>query len=118
MVSLKNIHPLSDFVRNIKARLATLKKTGEPAILTVNGQAEAVVLSAEAYQKLLEELEFIRTLNAAHEGALDALRSGKVTAKDLIASLKPPPEGSAIPAQEAFALLERKFAERRRKKAS
>lgn len=118
MVNLKNIHPLSDFVRNIKSRIATLKKSGEPAILTVNGQAELVAMSAEAYQKLLDELEVVRTLNAAHEDALDALRTGRVSAEDLIASLKPPPEGSAIPAREAFALLERKFAERRRKKAS
>ena len=46
MIQLKNIHPLSDFLRNTKTRIKQLKKTGEPVILTVNGKAEAVVLSA------------------------------------------------------------------------
>jgi PHD/YefM family antitoxin component YafN of YafNO toxin-antitoxin module len=118
MVNLKNIHPLSDFVRNIKARIATLKKTGEPAILTVNGQAEAVVLSAEAYQKLLEELEVQKTLNVAGNSLLEAMRAGQFSVKDVMASLKPNPHAALIPAEEAFARLERKFEARRKRKAS
>jgi PHD/YefM family antitoxin component YafN of YafNO toxin-antitoxin module len=33
--------------------LQQLKKTGRPIVLTVNGKTEAVVQSAEAYQRLL-----------------------------------------------------------------
>ncbi len=118
MIKLRSIHPLSDFLRNAKARVARLKKTGEPAILTVNGQAEVVVLSAEAYEKLLEELETERTLNSTHQGLLEALRRGQVSASELVAGLKPDPLGPATPAREAFAQLDRRFAERRKKKAS
>ncbi len=118
MVKMKNIHPLSDFLRNAKARIGELKKSGEPAILTVNGQAEAVLLSAEAYENFMEELETERTLNATHQGALEALRSGQIAANELIASLKPEGWQASVSAREAFAQLERKFSARRKKKAS
>src|SRR4051794_21560991 len=80
MISLKNIHSLSDFIRNAKSRIAQLKKSGEPAILTINGEAKAVVLSAEAYQKLKNDLEVVTTLNAVHQGTLEMLRTGVVSA--------------------------------------
>jgi len=118
MVQLKNIHPLSDFLRNAKARAAHLKATGEPEVLTVNGQAELVVLSAAAYEKLIEELETERTLNVSGNSALEMLRSGQVSAADLMASLKPNPHVATIPAAEAFAQLERRIQLRRKKKAS
>ncbi len=54
MIDLANIRSLSDFQRNTKEHLKRLKKTGEAEVLTVNGQAELVVQSAEAYQKLLD----------------------------------------------------------------
>jgi len=43
-------------------RIAKLKRIGTPAVLTVNGQAEVVVQSAEAYQKLLEDQELLRSM--------------------------------------------------------
>jgi len=54
MIDLKNIHSLSDFQRNTREHLARLKETGQPEVLTVYGQAEVVVQSAEAYQRLLD----------------------------------------------------------------
>ena len=118
MVKLKNIHPLSDFVRNAKSRIAQIKKSGEPAILTINGQAEVVVLSAQAYEKLLEELELEKTLNVAGNGPLEALRSGQISARDLMASLQPNPHAASIPMEEAFAQIEQRIQARRKKKAS
>ena len=118
MVSLKNIHPLSDFLRNAKARLSQIKKTGEPAILTVNGQAEAVVLSAGAYEKLIEELETERTLNVAGAVPLEMFRTGQISADELKSILKPNPEARGIPVEEAFAQFDRRAQQRRRKKAS
>ena len=67
------------------------------------------MLSAEAYEKLLEELETERTLNSTHQGLLEALRSGQVSASELVAGLKPDPLGPATPAREAFAQLDRRF---------
>jgi len=54
MIELKNIRSLSDFQRNTKEHLRRLKNTGKPEVLTINGQAELVVQSAAAYQKLLD----------------------------------------------------------------
>ncbi len=57
MIDLANIRSLSDFQRNTKEHLKRLKKTGEAEVLTVNGQAELVVQSAAAYQKLLAQAD-------------------------------------------------------------
>ena len=57
MIELSNIRSLSDFQRNTKDHLRRLKNSGKPEVLTVNGQAELVVQSAAAYQKLLDQAE-------------------------------------------------------------
>ena len=90
MVKLRNIHPLSDFQRNAKSHIARLKKSGEPAILTVNGEAQVVVLSADAYQKLLDECEAVDNLNSIHKGMLEAQRGEGIPANTLIERLKSP----------------------------
>lgn len=62
MIHLEDIHSLTDFARNTKAYAKKLKKTGRPAVLTVNGRAEFVVQDAQSYQHLL---------NIAHQYAED-----------------------------------------------
>jgi len=118
MIKLKNIHPLSDFVRNAKTHIGKLKRSGEPAILTVNGEAEAVVLSAEAYEALIEKYETEKTQNIAGGVMLEMLRTGQVSADELKASLKPNPDAQGLPAEEAFSQMRRRVQQRRRKKAS
>ena len=75
MVPLSNIRSLTDFLRNSKAHIRRLEKTGQPEVLTVNGQAKVVVQDAESYQKLLEAAELAestailrRRLEAADRG--------------------------------------------------
>ncbi len=99
MVNLKNIHPLSEFQRNAKSHIARLKHSGEPSILTVNGQAEVVVISANAYQKLLDEMEMLDNLNSIHKGMLAAER------------------GEGLPVEEAFRQVRARVKARRRKSA-
>lgn len=74
MLNLRNIHALSDFQRNAKGYVRSLKKSGEPAVLTVNGQAELVIQSAEAYQKLLEDQQVLETIRAIGRGLEQAKR--------------------------------------------
>lgn len=62
MLSLSDIHPLSEFQRSAKAFLAKLKATKAPMVLTVNGKAAAVVQDAESYQELLERLELLESI--------------------------------------------------------
>jgi PHD/YefM family antitoxin component YafN of YafNO toxin-antitoxin module len=88
MVSLDNIHSLSDFQRNTKTHITRLKKSGEPAVLTVNGQAELVVLSAAAYQKLVDEMELLENLAAIQQGMAEAEKGEGMPAEDLMRRLR------------------------------
>ncbi|MGH1395848.1 MAG: type II toxin-antitoxin system Phd/YefM family antitoxin [Trichormus sp.] len=62
MLSLSDIHPLSEFQRGAKAFLARLKETKAPMVLTVNGKAAVVVQDAESYQQLLEKIELLESI--------------------------------------------------------
>ncbi len=57
MVKTQDIHSLSDFQRNTKEHMVRLKETGRPEVLTVNGKAEIVVLSAHAFDELIDRIE-------------------------------------------------------------
>ncbi len=62
MLSLGNIHPLSEFQRGAKAFLVRLKETNSLIILTVNGKAAVVVQDAESYQQLLDRIELLESI--------------------------------------------------------
>ena len=91
MIDLRDIHSLSDFQRNARAHVRRLKKTGRPEVLTVHGQAEVVVQSADAYQKLLDL--------AANAAAIVGIQRG----------LQGMSEGTGEDAEDVFAALEREF---------
>jgi len=74
MIQLKNIHALSEFQRNSKDYIRKLKKSGKPVVLTVNGQAEVVVQSAEGYQKLLDDQQLLETIRGIGRGLEQAKR--------------------------------------------
>jgi PHD/YefM family antitoxin component YafN of YafNO toxin-antitoxin module len=57
MVNLSNIRSLTDFQRNARQAIRTMKKTGQPQVLTVNGKAELIVQDAASYQKLLDAVD-------------------------------------------------------------
>lgn len=73
-MDLSDIHSLSDFQRHSKEYIRKLKKSGKPAVLTVNGQAEIVIQSAEAYQKLLDDQELLETIRGISRGLEQAQR--------------------------------------------
>lgn len=50
----QDTYSLTDFKQNAKEHLDRLKATGRPEILTVNGRAEAVVMTPDAYDRLLD----------------------------------------------------------------
>jgi prevent-host-death family protein len=76
MIQLRDIHALSDFQRNSKDYIRKLKKSGKPAVLTVNGEAEVVIQSAEAYQKLLDGQQLLETIRGINRG-LDQAKRGE-----------------------------------------
>jgi PHD/YefM family antitoxin component YafN of YafNO toxin-antitoxin module len=74
MIDTREIHSLTDFLRNHKAHVARLKKTKAPEVLTVNGKAEVIVQDATSYQSMLDRLHHMETLAAIQEGIASAER--------------------------------------------
>lgn len=59
MLSLHNIHPLTDFKRNASTYIEQVRKTLAPIVLTINGKAAVVVQDAGAYQAMVDELQVL-----------------------------------------------------------
>lgn len=68
MLDLTNIKSLSDFNRNSKEHVERLRESGQPEVLTLNGEAVVVVQDAEAYQELLRRADFKDTVDAIRRG--------------------------------------------------
>ncbi len=64
MLSTRQIHSMTDFLRNHKAHVAQLKETRTPQVLTVNGRAEVVLLDTESYQNLMERLQHMEAVTS------------------------------------------------------
>ncbi len=73
MLTLNNIHSVSEFQRNPKGVLGKLKGSKVPIVLTVNGKAELVVQDAESYQLLLDKVEAAEDLEAVRRGLEQSL---------------------------------------------
>src|SRR5271169_2322393 len=77
----KDIHSLSAFKRNTPGLLKQMRESGRPVILTINGKAEMVVQDASAYQKLLDQLDELQTIEGIKRGLAD-VDAGRVTSVD------------------------------------
>ncbi len=75
MKRLEEIHSLTDFQRNARAHIERLKRTGQPAVLTVNGRAEVVVQDAKSYQELLDLIDQAEAVAGIKNG-LDSMNRG------------------------------------------
>ncbi len=88
MLDTRQIHSLTDFLRNHKAHVARLKETRLPEVLTVNGRAEVVIQDAESYQALLDRLHHLETLAAIREGMASAERGELKPAEHVFAEMQ------------------------------
>ena len=75
-INLENIRTLTEFQRDAKTCIRELQRTGQPAILTVNGKPSVVVVDAAAYQNMRDTIEAAETIAAVQE-ALDGLDRGE-----------------------------------------
>ena len=64
MLDTRQIHSMSDFVRNPKQHVARIKETRSPEVLTVNGRAEVVLLDTETSETLMERLHTLEEISA------------------------------------------------------
>ncbi len=89
MVRVADIHPLTHFLRDHKAHLERLRASGRPEVLTVNGQARVVVQDAEAYQRLVEQVEQLETERVLRE-RLASLENGEagVSVEQVLADIR------------------------------
>ena len=86
-LNLSDIYSLSEFQRNTRGHIMKLKKTGRPAVLTLNGQAELVVQSAGAYQKLLDDRELLDSIRSISRGLNQAKRGEGRPMREFLESL-------------------------------
>jgi hypothetical protein len=70
MIAVEDIRSLTDFQRNTKSHLRRLKRSGKPAVLTLNGKAELIVQHAAAFEDMLDAIRGIQR-------GLDEMKAGK-----------------------------------------
>ena len=71
----EDIRSMTEFKRDTTRFVARLKTSGRPAVLTVNGRAELVVIDAGAWQEMQDQLEYARAVAGIRKG-LDEMKEG------------------------------------------
>lgn len=62
-----DIRSVTDLKRNTREILDQLHATGRPVVLTVNGRADAVIIEAKSYDRLVSAANLARLLVPAEE---------------------------------------------------
>lgn len=73
MPSLDRIKPISYFKANAAEMLRELRETGQPYVLTQNGEAAAVLMDAKEYDKLQDQLVMLQILKISEQQYLAGL---------------------------------------------
>jgi len=76
MVSTRHTQSLTEFRQKATETLDRLNQTGEAEILTVNGEARAVLLSPTAYDELAREVQLTRDVAVIRQ-AIAEIKDGK-----------------------------------------
>ncbi|MEH1780582.1 MAG: type II toxin-antitoxin system Phd/YefM family antitoxin [Nostoc sp.] len=84
----RDIESLSNFKRNTVRFLEQMKETREPVVLTINGKAELVVQDAQAYQALLDRIDYLETMKAIEQGLQDVKDGKSIVLEDFIADMR------------------------------
>src|SRR3989442_6033 len=92
---LKTVIPVSDLQRQTSEIISRVKETGEPVLVTQRGRQAAVLLRAEDYYAMVEE---VRRLEETEFRALAALSEADIAA------------GRVIPHEEVKRIMEEKWA--------
>jgi hypothetical protein len=88
MYEATRVRPLTEFLRNHRARIAELKESGAPEVLTVNGKAELVVQDAESYRAMVGRLQEMEAVAAIQEGIESSRRGELKPARQVLAEMK------------------------------
>jgi PHD/YefM family antitoxin component YafN of YafNO toxin-antitoxin module len=88
MLDLRQIHSLTDFLRNHKTHVQRLQLADVPEVLTVNGKPELVIQSAGGYQSLLDRLEYAEGVAGLRKAYRQVKRGETEDYRTAIQSLK------------------------------
>jgi PHD/YefM family antitoxin component YafN of YafNO toxin-antitoxin module len=77
MTRTTDITSFSEHRKHLRDHLNRLKKTGRPLYITADGVAEAVVLSAKAYDELADRADLAETMAMIRRSEADA-KTGRV----------------------------------------
>ena len=78
---------LSSFANNPQSFLARLRQSGEPILLTDNGEDQIVVQDAASYQQFLERMERLETIAAVRESMQDVAAGRTQPLREALAEL-------------------------------
>lgn len=77
MTRTTDITSFTEHRQNLREHLNRLKETGRPLYVTTNGETEAVVLSAKAYDELADKADLAETLAMIQRSEAD-IKAGRV----------------------------------------
>lgn len=76
LIRTTDITSVTEHRKNLREHLDRLNKSGRPLYVTTNGQTEAVVLSAKAYDELADRADMAETIAMMNRSESD-LRAGR-----------------------------------------
>jgi len=82
--TMKNIVPITDLQRQAGQIIGSLSESDEPVIVTQRGRAAAVIISADRYEEIeddLKRLDELELLELVEEGKRQ-IKAGKVLSHD------------------------------------
>ncbi len=77
MTRTTDITSFTEHRQNLREHLNRIKETGRPLYVTTNGETEAVVLSAKAYDELADRADLAETLAMIQLSEAD-IKNGRV----------------------------------------
>ena len=77
MTRSNDITSFTEHRRNLREHLDRVKNSGRPLFITTNGEAEAVVMSAAAYDELADQIEKAEVQSMIRE-SLNDIAAGRV----------------------------------------
>lgn len=76
MVATRHTQSLTDFRQNAAETLERINRTGEAEVITVNGEARAVLMSPAAFDAMAREMQSARDLEMMRQ-SLQQIAEGK-----------------------------------------
>jgi prevent-host-death family protein len=78
MTRTSDITSFTELRRNLREHIKRMRETGRPLFVTTNGETDAVLLSPEAFDTLIERAELAESM-ALVEASAEDIRRGRTS---------------------------------------